>query len=175
MIPLAAAITLIVLNFQTWFLGTDSRWSNILQFIAKFHEVLMQVSIATVMGAYLQHLLTQPVCAVPFGAVFSVYHATRVGYLWSPESRASLTTPGFPMVLKMGFAIFVPASILLASAVGPASAIAMLPRLANFTLPDYQLALDHTYNDVFPTVLNEPGSRLENGIFNRKIHDCSKR
>jgi hypothetical protein len=79
------------------------------------------------------------------------------------------------MVLKMGFAVFVPASILLASAVGPASAIAMLPRLANFTLPDYQLALDHTYNDVFPTVLNEPGSRLENGIFNRKIHDCSKR
>lgn len=79
------------------------------------------------------------------------------------------------MVMKMGFVVFVPASILLASAVGPASAIAMLPRLANFTIPDYQLALDHTYNDVFPTVLNGPGSRLENGIFNRKIHNSGKR
>lgn len=174
MIPLAAAITLIILNIQTRFLGTDGQWSNLLQFIAKLHEVLMQVSIATTMIAYQQYLLTHPTSAVPFGAIFSAYHTTQMGYLWSPEFRASLTTPGFPLLLKTGFVVFVPASILLASGVGPASAIAMLPRLVNFTIPDYQLALDHTYSDVFPTALIQSDSRLADGIFNRKIHSFGK-
>ncbi|KAF4177465.1 hypothetical protein CNMCM8694_002296 [Aspergillus lentulus] len=166
-IPLAAAIALIVLNIQTRFLGTDSQWFSLLQFIAKFHEILMQISIATALGAYQQYLLTQPTSGVPFGAIFSAYHTTQVGYLWSPEFRASLTTPGFPLLLKMGFVLFVPASILLASAVGPASAIAMLPRHVNFSIPDYQLALDHAYSDVFPTAFIQPGSRLVDGIYNQ--------
>ncbi|KAF4224527.1 hypothetical protein CNMCM8980_007521 [Aspergillus fumigatiaffinis] len=167
MIPLAAAIALIILNIQTRFLGADSQWFSLLQFIAKFHEILMQISIATALCAYQQYLLTQPTSGVPFGAIFSAYHTTQVGYLWSPEFRASLTTPGFPLLLKMGFVIFVPASILLAAAVGPASAIAMLPRYVNFSIPDYQLALDHAYSDVFPTAFIQSGSRLVDGIYNQ--------
>ncbi|KAF7182459.1 hypothetical protein CNMCM7691_002029 [Aspergillus felis] len=167
MIPLAAAIALIILNIQTRFLGTDSQWFSLLQFIAKFHEILMQISIATALCAYQQYLLTQPTSGVPFGAIFSAYHTTQVAYLWSPEFRASLTAPGFPLLLKMGFVVFVPASILLASAVGPASAIAMLPRHVNFSIPDYQLALDHAYSDVFPTAFIQSGSRLVDGIYNQ--------
>jgi hypothetical protein len=170
MIPLGGAITLIVLNIQTRFFGTDDRWSNLLQFVAKLHEILMQISIATAMLAYSQHLLTQATCAVPFGAIFSAYHTTQVGYLLSPLFRGSLTAPGFPTVLKMSFVLFVPASILLASVVGPASAIAMLPRLVNFTVPDYELGLDHTFNDLFPMALAQPGAPLENDIFKGKIH-----
>ncbi|KAA8645263.1 uncharacterized protein ATNIH1004_006682 [Aspergillus tanneri] len=165
MIPLAVAITLIVLNTQTRFLGTNSQWSNLLQFLAKFHEVLMQISIATAMVTYQQYLLTQPTSAVPFGAIFSAYYTTQVGYLWSPEFRASLTALRFPLLLKTGFVLFVSASILLASAVGPASAIAMLPRAVNFTLPDYQLAFNRSYSDVFPTAFTHPGPRLDGRIF----------
>lgn len=175
MIPVAVAATLIVLNIQSRFLGIDSQWTNLLQFIAKLHEILMQISIATAMIGYQQYLLTQSDSAVPFGAIFSAYHATQVGYLWSPEFRASVTTPRFPMLLKTGFVLFVAGSILLASAVGPASAIAMLPRLASFSIADYQLGLNHTYNDVFPTAFTQPGAHLEDDILNCKMKDSLPR
>ncbi|EED22198.1 hypothetical protein TSTA_094440 [Talaromyces stipitatus ATCC 10500] len=163
MIPVGVAVALIVLNVQSRFLGSNSEWSNLFQFIAKLHEILMQISIATAMLGYQQYLLTRSNSALPFGAIFSAYNATQVGYLWSAEFRASLTAQ-FPLLLKTGFLFFVPASILLASAVGPASAIAMLPRLVNFTIPDNQIGLDHTYSDLFPTAFNQPGGLLENNI-----------
>jgi hypothetical protein len=164
-----------VLNIQSRFLGIDSQWTNLFQFIAKLHEILMQISIATAMIGYQQYLLTQSSSAVPFGAIFSAYHATQVGYLWSPEFRASVTTPRFPLLLKSGFVLFVAGSILLASGVGPASAIAMLPRLVSFSIGECELGLDHDYSDVFPTALTQPGARLEDDILNCKIKTFSLR
>ncbi|KAL3707433.1 hypothetical protein TMatcc_005412 [Talaromyces marneffei ATCC 18224] len=164
-IPLAVAATLIVINIQSRFLGIDTQWTNLLQFIAKLHEILMQISITTAMIGYQQYLLTQSNSAVPFGAIFSAYHATQVGYLWSSEFRASVTTPRFPMLLKTGFVLFVAGSILLASGVGPASAIAMLPRLVSYRIANYRLGLDHAYGDVFPMALTQPGALLEDSIF----------
>ncbi|EEA26321.1 hypothetical protein PMAA_073960 [Talaromyces marneffei ATCC 18224] len=167
-IPLAVAATLIVINIQSRFLGIDTQWTNLLQFIAKLHEILMQISITTAMIGYQQYLLTQSNSAVPFGAIFSAYHATQVGYLWSSEFRASVTTPRFPMLLKTGFVLFVAGSILLASGVGPASAIAMLPRLVSYRIANYRLGLDHAYGDVFPMALTQPGALLEDSIFKCK-------
>ncbi|KUL90351.1 hypothetical protein ZTR_02146 [Talaromyces verruculosus] len=161
LVPLAVAALLIVLNLQSRFLGGESQWTNLLQFAAKLHEILMQISIATVMIAYQQYLLTQSTSAVPFGAIFSAYYATQVGYLWSPEFRASVTTPRFPLLLKSTFVLFVAGSILLASGVGPASAIAMLPRLVSYSLGEIELGMDHAYGDIFPTALTQPGAPLE--------------
>lgn len=164
-IPLAVALTLIVLNIQSRFLGVNIQWINLLQFIAKLHEILMQISIATAMIGFQQYLLTQSTSAVPFGAIFSAFYATQVGYLWSPEFRASVTTPRFPLLLKSGFVLFVTGSILLASGVGPASAIAMLPRLVSFSIGEYELGLDRAYSDVFPTALTQPGGQLDDDFF----------
>lgn len=73
------------------------------------------------------------------------------------------------MLLKTGFVFFVAGSILLASGVGPASAIAMLPRLVNFSIGEYDLGLDHAYSDVFPMELTQPGARLQDNIWNCEI------
>lgn len=83
-IPLGVSIFLIFLNIWTRFCGTGGSRIGLFQFAAKAHEVLMQLSIATVMAAYLQYLLTQKQ-AVPFGAIFSAYQVTQMSYLLSPE------------------------------------------------------------------------------------------
>lgn len=161
-----------MLNLQSRFLGEEHQWTNLVQFAAKLHEILMQISIATAMIAYQQYLLTQSTSAVPFGAIFSAYHATQVGYLWSPEFRASVTTPRFPMLLKSTFVLFVAGSILLASGVGPASAIAMLPRLVNYSVGEIEVGMDHAYGDIFPTALTQPGAPLEVDFANSEITIC---
>jgi hypothetical protein len=167
-IPLGVALALTILNIKGRYLGTDIQWINLLQFIAKLHEVLMQLSIATVMVAYLQGLLTSS-SAVPFGAIFSAASFTQVGYLLSREFRAAVTTRGFPTWLKVGFALFVPSSILLAAGVGPASAIAMLPRQVNYTLPDWPLALNLSYMDLYPASVTQPGPPLDGQFYSGEI------
>lgn len=123
-----------------------------LQFASKAHELLMQISIGTVVVAYIEYLAThQP--AVPFGAIFAAYSTLRLDYLWSDEFIASLTTSGFLLSLKIAFGIFMPASVLLAAGVGPATAISMLPRYVNFTLPSYSMVLEENYTELFPTDL----------------------
>ncbi|KMO99895.1 hypothetical protein CIRG_00038 [Coccidioides immitis RMSCC 2394] len=154
-VPLGVALFLIVFNIKTYFYGTDGSTVNLLQFAAKAHEVLMQASILTVMIAYIQYLLTNKF-AIPFGAIFSVYHIGNIAYLMSPEFFASLTTPWLSVAMKIVFLLFIPFSIALASAVGPSSAIAMLPRFGNYTLPDYtDLALNLTSAELYPDVIDK--------------------
>ncbi|KAK2749313.1 hypothetical protein FQN55_003639 [Onygenales sp. PD_40] len=168
-IPIAVALAFTIINIQSRYVGPDGSWANLLQFPAKVHELLMQVSISTSMVAYLQYLLTQRRSGVPFGSIFSAYNVTRLGYLLSPEFRASVTARHFDTLLKIGFVLFVPFSILLAAAVGPASAIAMTPRLVNFTVPDSLFAVDHSYEEVYPVELAKPGKELNKfSMFNNE-------
>lgn len=152
-IPIGAAIALVVINIRGHYYTYDATWIPALQFVAKVHELLMQVSIVAVMVGYLQRLLTgrRP---VPFGAIFSPYQVTQMSYLWSPEFRAAVTASGWPVVVKVPFLLFVAFSILLAAAVGPSSAIAMQPRPANFTLSNSAVALNVTSDIIYPAVLH---------------------
>jgi hypothetical protein len=81
-VPLAAAMALIVINIKTRFYGVDGNWISALQFAAKAHELLMQISTGMAIVAYRQYLLTHN-RAVPFGAIFSAYNITQMSYLWS--------------------------------------------------------------------------------------------
>ncbi|KAL4905095.1 hypothetical protein BDW74DRAFT_19016 [Aspergillus multicolor] len=120
----------------------------------------MQTSIGVVMVAYLQFLLTEVRSPLPFGAVFSAYHTTRLGYLVSKEFRASITAQGWSFLVKTGFVVFVPFSLVLAAAVGPASAIAMVPRYTSFSVDPFTFGLQKSYDEVYPTVLEAPGDGL---------------
>lgn len=152
-IPFSVALALIALNLRTAYVsGEDGPWSNMLQFASKAHELLMQISIGTVVVTYIEYLATQQT-ALPFGAIFAAYSTMRLDYLWSDELTASLTSPGFLLSLKVAFGAFMPASILLAAGVGPASAIAMLPRYVNFTMPIYSMVFEQNYTEQFPTEL----------------------
>jgi len=148
-IPVSVAIALIVLNMKTRLYGTDATWIPALQFIAKVHEILMRTSIITIVVAYLQYLLTGR-RAVPFGAIFSTYRVKDMSYLWSCEFYATLTASGFSGLMRIGFLVFVPFSVLLTAAVGPSSVIAMQPRLTNSTVADWRVALNVTRDALYP-------------------------
>lgn len=134
----------------------DGSRIGLLQFAAKAHEILMQVSIVAVVVAYVQYLLTAQF-AIPFGALFSAYQVSQMSYLLSPEFYAAVTARGFPLIIKAGFSFFVPASILLANAVGLSSAISMQPRMTNYSLPEYELALNASSDILYPRLLNKAG------------------
>jgi hypothetical protein len=149
-IPLAGAIALIVINVQGWFLGViGGSWISSLQFVAKVHEMLMQASIGVVTLAYVQYLLIHE-RSIPFGALFSYYQINQLSYLWSSEFYAAVTTPSFHGFLRTGFLLFIPFSMLLATGVGPSSAIAMQPRILNFTIPDQLFAFDVNSSSFYP-------------------------
>lgn len=151
-IPFNVALALVALSLRIAFAsGEDGSWSNMLQFALKAYELLMQISIGTVV-AYVEYLATQQ-AALLFGTIFAAYSTMRLDYLWSDEFTASLTSPGFLLSLKVAFAAFMPTSILLAAGVGPASAIAMLPRYVNFTMPTYFTVFEQNYTELFPTKL----------------------
>lgn len=93
---------------------------------------------------------TLPVPAVSF------YQIGHLSYLWSPECHAALTTPSFRGLLRTGFIIFIPFSMLLATVVGPSSAIAMQPRVMNFTIPDIIFASYANKTSFYPAAFLEP-------------------
>ncbi|EFE38383.1 hypothetical protein TRV_06929 [Trichophyton verrucosum HKI 0517] len=159
-IPIAGAVGLIVLNITTKFYTGDPAWIPLLQFIAKVHESLIVLSIVVAMLTYLQYLLIHRQ-AVPFGSIFFAHQMTHMGYLFSPEFRATLTAPEFPLSMKVVFAIAVIFSILLASVVGPSSAIAMQPRMANYSLPDWSgFGVNASSDYLFPKVLKNDNPPL---------------
>jgi hypothetical protein len=63
----------------------------------------------------------------------------------------------------------VPFSILLASTVGPSSAIAMLPRQTIYRLPDWELGSNLTYDSNFPGSLSNASPPLSNTSATSKI------
>lgn len=158
-LPLAGALALIIVNVSGRFWSDNVPMVAGLQFLAKAHEILMQASISMVMLAYI-HFLFQSGKA-PYGSLFSYYNISPLAYLASPEFYAALTTPTFRGLLKLGFILFVPLSILLATAVGPAAAIAVQPRQANFSVPVTQtLILNATEDQLFPSTFSTPGTPI---------------
>ncbi len=143
-----------------------------MQYVAKVHEMLMQVSLVTVLVAFLQYLLVHQ-AFVPLGAVFSAYQVTSLSYLWSPEFFATLSTSEFTGSVYIVFAVFVPFTILLAAAVGPSSAIAMQPRQVNFTMPDFQVSVNATLEELFPASFDIAGPPLNSGDPGRKYSSSS--
>ncbi len=133
----------------------------------------MLFSIDIVMIAYLQYLLTHK-HAVPFGAIFSAYRVTDLSYLWSKELLGALTAPSFRGSMKAAFISVVIFSFLLAVAVGPSSAVAMQPRQANFTLPDYRIVLNTTSDALYPVQFDKAGPQLSPYIPTRNyLHYCA--
>ena len=161
-VPVAVAVGLIALNVKAhYWSSTGGTWVSALQYVAKIHEMLMQASIVVIVLAYVNHLLTQD-GPVPFGAMFASYNVTYMTYLWSPELRATLTSPGFRGPRMVFFAVFVPLNILLAAGVGPSSAVAMQPRFVSFAIPDSYVSLDRSEDDLFPSSFDEAGPALNN-------------
>ena len=153
LVPLGGAIVVVALNLMGYYYGDANAWVSILQFVAKAHEMLMQVSIAFEVWSFMRRTpMSQH--QVPFGALFAGPQVSDICYLWSAEFWASMTSECLYGRRKLAFAMLVPCSVMLASAVGPSSAIAMIPRQTNFLGGWTDILLNVSDSNLFPANVN---------------------
>ncbi len=107
------------------------------QFAAKGHEILIVASLS----ALVLHKIRYELCVsdgVPLGLVAAGYQLSSVAYLWSFEFWGGITSRPVsarvsqwpPLWFVIGFAVF------LSAVAGPSSAIAMIPRLNWWDVPE---------------------------------------
>ncbi|KAL1794548.1 hypothetical protein ACET3X_007969 [Alternaria dauci] len=81
LIPLGGAITILMLQWTSYFASFTDDDSTTLQFVAKLHEVFMQASIVEI-TLYL--VRTQVINGfVPLGLLSGALQATQLSYIWS--------------------------------------------------------------------------------------------
>lgn len=155
-VPFVGAVALLTLNFNG-LMVQHARWYAILQYIAKAHEILMQASITAVFMMYLRRLLVLD-HPTPFGALVSGLSITKIGYLWSPEFVATWSFHWSTHGKKATFIMAVVVTVFLAAAVGPSSAVLMVPRPVEVPLSTHRTTVDPSV--LFPSVVNESAERL---------------
>lgn len=124
--PLSAAIALLVLNWSQYFVGVELSQATTLQFVAKFHELLMQTSIAEVIICIVR--LQTVDGYVPLGFLSAAMQTFQLSYIWSLDFVSAVTSQVLHGWRKAVFALTIPLLIFLGALVGPSSAVLMIPR-----------------------------------------------
>jgi hypothetical protein len=153
LVPLGGAITLLALRWTRYYVSYTPTDSTMLQFVAKFHELLMQASIAEVMLCMIR---TEAIHRfVPFGALSGAVQATHLSYLWSLDFLSVLTSPALHRWRKMIFVVAIPTLLVLTALVGPSSAVLMIPRPGSpNVLGKITRYANKSVQDLYPSPLN---------------------
>ena len=152
-LPLGGAVTLLILQWTKYWIGTETSISTFLQFAAKLHELMMQASLVEVL---LYVVRTEAVNGyVPLGALSGATQPTQLSYLWSFDFAATFTSPAPQSWRKLALIVALPSLLLLTSFVGPSSAILMIPRPDTpQTVGGRTLYVRNSSDSLYPTLLN---------------------
>lgn len=125
-VPLGAATTLLVLRWSHYWIEFNPPNATTLQFVAKFHELLMQVSIVEIMLFIVRSEATQ--VFVPLGALSGAVHTTQLSYLWSVDFLSIVNSNTFQGrgLKKIWVITAIPALMIATALSGPSSAL-MIP------------------------------------------------
>ncbi|KAL8881545.1 MAG: hypothetical protein Q9198_001269 [Flavoplaca austrocitrina] len=135
--PIVITLTVLQFSFRTVYWsdleGSDSNQNavlNILQFVAKAHEICIAVSLSAVVLHRIQWDLTGKE-GVPFGLVAAGYQVSSITYLWSMQFWAGIFEYELLRSYLKRFRLFllVVAAAIIIILAGPSSAIAVIPRL----------------------------------------------
>ena len=154
-VPISVAIWEIIINWNTYYLGTKVRNQAYYQFGAKFHEIAAQASLAAIVFSYVRYEISLGQ-GLPFGALFSGLQISQVSYLWSMEFWGSVRSKYLPIRRRIGMALVVAVAITLAATVGPSSAILLVPRLEYWPAGATDIWLNATSQDLWPDRLATP-------------------
>ncbi|KAL8856696.1 MAG: hypothetical protein Q9178_006653 [Gyalolechia marmorata] len=175
--PILISSTLLYLSFATIY-GVDygNPYSktilNGLQFVSKFHEILITTSLTAIVLHRIHYSLMKP-SGVPLGFLGSAYQLGALNYLVSAEFWGAATAKfRFKNSTWLPLWLLIAVSSVLASIVGPSSAILMIPRLDWWQLNN---PLNHTTLSTFlplgtseiwpdvigPDLLNSPWATAE--------------
>ena len=140
---------------------------NALQFAAKVHESLMIASLVTILLHHIRYRLLSPAhssSGLPLGLVTSPFRLLDITYVWSKEFSAAwrhLRGHRVNEVMTIIFHVFL---FILVAILGPASAIAMLPKLGEWDLsskivnaPFYST---HHRNGIYQAYIGAPLSEI---------------
>ena len=136
-LPFAGVLALTILNVQTHYIGdVSSTTTTAIQFAAKLLEILIQSSLAAIL---LDLIRSQALGheALPLGSFLAPYRLTDISYLWSLDFWGSATSKAFLGWRRITILTAVVASVLIAALVGPASAVAMIPRRIDFPISQH--------------------------------------
>ena len=149
LMPLTAALALIILNACGFFVGNISTTALTgFQFAAKVLEIMIQASISILLlGLVRQQLVGAG--SLPLGGLMAPLRLTDISYLWSLELWGFWTSRHLRGWRTYILAGLVPAFVILAALVGPSSAVLMIPRPVNDSMMEYLVIMD-SQNALFP-------------------------
>lgn len=142
--PTAVVLFFVIVNIKGTFIGSISITAlTALQFAAKVLEILIQISLTTMLLAFIRD---QAVVAgrLPFGSLVAPLNTTKVSHLWSLELWGSLTSECLHRWRKIVLSIIMPTTIILATLVGPSSAVLMIPRQIRYPWSQSLIFLDES-------------------------------
>jgi hypothetical protein len=126
LVPLLGATALLILFWKKHWVGGASDNATTLQFVAKFHELLMQASLVDVLLYIIRAQALEGY--IPLGVLSGAAQAPQISYLWSLDFVSALKSPHFLLWRRIIFGISATALLFMASIVGPSSAVLMIPR-----------------------------------------------
>ncbi|GAB1318978.1 hypothetical protein MFIFM68171_09188 [Madurella fahalii] len=137
-VPLGFSAFVVYMNFSRWYWFGEieeedpgipsSMITNMLQFVAKLHELLVITSLgALTIKAFKRHLVESH---LPLGLLTGAYRVGDVPYIFSSTFWSALSSSSALL------ALLVAVNTIVATLVGPASAILLVPELGWFPFPD---------------------------------------
>lgn len=158
-IPCAISIALLVVNYRGTFTGDVGVTTlTAIQFGAKFLEILIQSSLASIMLSVVRNQVLGK-GRIPLGGLLSPFHTTHVSYLWSLPLWGSVASGNIRQWRSLVAAISSLIFIVLAALVGPSTAVLMIPRFFNRPGASFLALLKET-GSLFPTRMELSGSHL---------------
>jgi hypothetical protein len=153
LIPLGGATALLYLQWSSFFLSfTSPADSTVLQFVAKFHELLMQVSIVEITVCIIRTEALRNF--VPLGALSAIAQATQLSYIWSLDFISLLRSPALYGWRRVLFAIAIPTLLISTALVGPSSAVLMIPRSGSARDAGiFTMYTNASYEQLFPSTI----------------------
>jgi hypothetical protein len=139
-LPVAASITLLVLNLKGYYIGGDLSGANgpegtgirllILQFLSKALELLAVASLSCMLFALIRYSLIHG--DLPYGAITAGFEFTKLSMLWSKEFVATCSTGFHSRRRKTLLISTIVVFTILGASLGPSFATALQPTLQNF-------------------------------------------
>ena len=148
-VPISVAMWEIIINWNTYYLGTIIRSQAYYQFGAKVHEMTAQASLAAIVFSYVRYEMSLGQ-GLPFGALFSGLQISQASYLWSMEFWGLICSRRHPVRRRVRMVLLISIAIILAATVGPSSAILLIPRLEYWPAGATSIWLNITYQDMWP-------------------------
>ncbi|KAI4212950.1 MAG: hypothetical protein LQ349_009315, partial [Xanthoria aureola] len=151
-LPFTIAMGEVIINWRGYYVGANIDGLNYMQFAAKLHEMAMQSSLAVIVFCYVRHVLFSG-DALPIGALLSGLQLTQISYLWSMELWG-IASSKIPLRRRIGVMSMIIIAVLLASTVGPSSAILLIPNLSYWPAGSTHIWLNTTAADLWPSRLD---------------------